>query len=119
MHVNHDQYPTNMHKIAYAKLRFTISKNAHNLINKHRIYELNTIRKFKECWAKLCEYCKNGFEEENAIYLCDILKQESMSFDEYFKLFSQKKDKSHMEEASFIDAMKRNVSYSTQFSSLN
>lgn len=42
-----------------------------------------------------------------------------MSFEEYFNLFSQKKDKSRMEEASFIDAMKRNVSYSTQSSALN
>ena len=42
-----------------------------------------------------------------------------MSFDENFNLFSQKKDKSHMEEASVIDAMKRNLSYSTQSSALN
>ena len=120
MHVNHDRYPTDMHKIAYAESRLTISKKAHNLMNRYRTDGLSTVRTFKEWRAKLRECCGNRFEEEDArTYLRDTLKQGSMSFDEYFNLFSQKKDKSHMEEASLIDAMKRNVSYSTQSSALN
>lgn len=120
MHVNHDRYPTDLHKIAYAESRLTISKKAHNLMNRYRTDGLSTIRTFKEWRARLRECCGNRFEEEDArTYLRDTLKQGSMSFDEYFNLFSQKKDKSHMEEASLIDAMKRNVSYSTQSSALN
>ena len=120
MHVNHDRYPTDLHKIAYAESRLTISKKAHNLMNRYRTDGLSTIRTFKEWRAKLRECGGNRFEEEDArTYLRDTLKQGSMSFDEYFNLFSQKKDKSHMEEASLIDAMKRNVSYSTQSSALN
>ncbi len=42
-----------------------------------------------------------------------------MSIEEYFNLFSQKKNKSHIEEVFLIDAMKKNVSYSTQSSALN
>ena len=113
MHVNHNQYPTNLHKIAYAESSFTISKKAHNLMNRYRTDGLNTICTFKEWRANLHECCGNRFEEEDArTYLCDTLKQGNMSFDEYFNLFSQKKDKSYMEEASLINAMKRNVSYS-------
>lgn len=42
-----------------------------------------------------------------------------MSFEEYFNLFSQKKNKSHIEETSLIDATKRKFSYATQSSALN
>lgn len=42
-----------------------------------------------------------------------------MSFEENFNLFSQKKDKSYREKASFIAAMKKNVSYAIQSSALN
>ena len=42
-----------------------------------------------------------------------------MSFDEYINLFSQRKDKSHMEKVSLIDVIKKNVSYSTQSLTFN
>lgn len=48
-----------------------------------------------------------------------MLKQGSMSFEEYYNLFAQKEEKSWMEYASFIDAMKRNINYATQTSALN
>lgn len=53
------------------------------------------------------------------MYLRDTFKQANMSLGGYFNLFSQKKYKSHMEEASLIDAVKRNVRYSTQSSAIN
>ena len=59
MHINHDQYTTNMHKIAYAKLRLTINKKAHNLMNKYCIDGLSTISTFKEWRSKLCKCCGN------------------------------------------------------------
>lgn len=76
--------------------------------------KLSTIDLFKEWRSKLCEYCRNRFEEENAErYLCDILKQKNMSFNKYIILFLQKKNKSNMEKVSFIDIVKKNLSYSS------
>jgi len=42
-----------------------------------------------------------------------------MSFAEYYNLFYQKKECSQMEDASLIDCMKRNVSYSTQVAAMS
>lgn len=66
MHVNHDRYPTDTHKIAYAESRLTISKKAHNLMNKYRTDGLSTIGSFKEWRAKLRKCYGNRFEEEDA-----------------------------------------------------
>ena len=120
MHVNHDRYPSDAHKIAYAESRLTIGKKAHNLMNRYRSEGLCILSSFADWRAKLRDCCGNRFEEEDArIYLRDTLKQGSMSFEEYYNLFAQKKEKSRMEDASLIDAMKRNVNYATQTSALN
>jgi hypothetical protein len=46
------------------------------------------------------------------------LKQRSMNFEKYYNLFSQKKNRFKMKDASLIDAMKFNVSYFTQLAVL-
>lgn len=115
MYGNADRYPTDKAKITYAESRLTITKKAHNLMNRYRVNGICTLISFEDWCRKLREVCGNRFEEEDArIYLRDTLKQGSMSFDEYFNLFIQKKERSGMEDASLIDAMKTNVNYSTQ-----
>lgn len=87
-----------------------------------RIQKQRILYTFKLCGLenKLRDCFGNWFEKEDAkIYLRDTLKQGSMSFEEYYNLFARKKEKSWMEDASFIDAMKRNVNYATQTSALN
>ena len=112
---NEDRYPTDKSKIIYAESRLTITKKAHNLMKRYRVDGLCTITSFEDWRRKLREACGNRFEEEDSrLYLRDTLKQGSMSFDEYYNLFIQKKERSCMEEASLIDAMKTNVNYATQ-----
>ena len=115
MHGNADRYPTDEAKITYAESRLTIGKKAHNLMNRYRVNGLCTLTSFDDWRRKLRDVCGNRFEEEDArIYLRDTLKQGNMSFDEYYNFFVQKKERSGMEDASLIDAMKTNVNYSTQ-----
>lgn len=89
-------------------------------MNRYWENRLSIIRTFIKWKAKLCKYCENGFEEEDACtYLRDTLKQDNISFKEYFNLFSQKKDKSCMEKATLIDTMMRNICYFIQFFAIN
>ena len=75
MQVNHDRYPSDAHKIAYAESRLTIGKKAHNLINRYRSEGLCILLTFADWRAKLRDCCGNRFEEEDArIYLRDTLK---------------------------------------------
>lgn len=112
---NEDRYPTDKSKIIYAESRLTITKKAHNLMKRYRVNGLCTLNSFEDWRRKLREACGNRFEEEDArLYLRDTLKQGSLSFDEYYNLFIQRKERSCMEEASLIDAMKTNVNYATQ-----
>ena len=119
MHVNNDRYPFDQAKIAYAESRLTIGKKAHNLMNAYRVDGLCILTSFAEWRSALRRACGNPYEQEDARkYLRDILKQGSSSFEEYYNLFAQKKDRSKMEDASLIDAMKANVNYSTQTAAL-
>lgn len=120
MDVNHDRYPTARAKIAYAESRLTIGKKAHNLMEQYRVNGLCIIASFPEWRSKLRHCCGNPFEAEDArIYLRETLKQGSGSFDEYYNLFYQKKERSQMENASLVDCMKRNVNYSTQVAAMS
>ena len=115
MHVNHDRYSTDASKIAYAENRLTIGKRAHNLMNAYRVDGICRLTTFSEWRSALRLACGNPFEQEDARkYLRETLKQGSLSFEEYNTLFSQKKDRSRMEDASLIDAMKANINYSVQ-----
>ena len=115
MNINHDRYPTDTAKIAYAESRLTIGKRASILMMPYRRDGICTISTFAEYRHILRHVCGNPFEAEDArTYLRDTLKQGSGSFMEYYQLFCQKKDRSGMEEASLIDCFKRNVSYAVQ-----
>ncbi len=115
MHANHDRYPTDQKKIAYAENRLTMGKKAQILMGKYRSDGLCILVSFKDYRAKLRKCCGDQFEAENArTYLRDKLRQEKLPFDEYYNLFLQKKERSQMEEASLIDALQRNVNYDTQ-----
>ena len=115
LHINRDRYPTEQDKIAYAELRLTNGKKAHNLMGQYRHEGLCYVTSFADWRAKLRACCGNPYEAEDArTYLRDTLKQGSMPFDEYWNLFCQKKERSRMDESSLIDCLKRNVSYSTQ-----
>lgn len=90
MHVNHDRDLTDVEKIANAESTLTIGKKALNLTNRHRVEGLYSRNSFKDWRRKLRDACDNRFEEEDSrVYLRDTLKQGSMSFDEYYNLFSQ------------------------------
>ena len=85
MHVNHDQYPTDAAKIAYAESRLTIGKRASILMMPYRKDGICTIFTFTEYWQILRHVCDNPFEAEDArTYLQDTLKQGSMSFVKYY-----------------------------------
>ena len=120
MHVNHDRYPTENEKITYAESRLTIGKKAHNLMNRYRKDSLCALTSLKDWRMKLRQACGNRFEEEDArTYLRDTLKQGTLSFEEYYNLFTQKKERSGMEDASLIDAMRSNVNYATQAAAIS
>ena len=115
MHVNHDQYPTDAAKIAYAESRLTIGKRASILMMPYWKDGICTIFTFTEYRWILRHVCGNPFEaEDTRTYLWNTLKQGSMSFVKYYQLFCQKKDRSGMKEASLIDCFKRNVTYTVQ-----
>ena len=98
-----------------AEFRLTITRTIHNLMKRYIINGLCTLTSFENWRPKLREACGNRFEEEYArLYLRDTLKQGLMSFDEYYNLFIQKKERYCMQEASLIDAIKTNVNYATQ-----
>ena len=120
MHINHDRYPTDQMKIAYAESRLTIGKRAHLLMGYYRTNGLCTINDFSDWRHKLREACGNPFEREDARkYLRETLKQGTMLFEEYLFLFMQKKERSQMEDASLIDCLKANVNYATQAAAIN
>ena len=120
MNINHDRYPTDSAKIAYAESRLIIGKKASNLMMLYRQDGICTITTFVAYRAALRRCCGNPFEAEDArTYLRDTLKQGSNTFAEYYQSFCQKKDRSGMEDASLIDCFKRNVTYSTQLAALN
>jgi hypothetical protein len=119
MHINNDRYPSEQSKIAYGENRLTIGKKAHNLMNPYRVDGICILTSFADWRSALRRACGNPYEQEDARkYLRETLKQGSMSFEEYYNLFSQKKDRSKMEDASLIDAMKANINYSTQSAAL-
>ena len=120
MHINHDRYFSDEAKIAYAESRLTIGKRAHLLMTPYRIDGLCRLTSFSDWRAKLRLACGNPFEQEDARkYLRDTLKQGNLTFEEYYNLFSQKKERSKMEDASLIDAMKANINYSTQTAAIH
>ena len=118
MDINHDRYPTDRAKIAYAESRLTIGKRAHNLMNSHRRNGICSLTSFEDWRQRLRKACGNPFEQEDARNYIRDLKQGTMPFDEYYNLVSQKKERSHMEDESLIDAMKHNVNYTTQQASI-
>ena len=64
MHVNHDQYPTDAAKIAYAESQFTIGKRASILMMPYRKDGICTIFTFTEYQRILRHVCGNPFEAE-------------------------------------------------------
>lgn len=119
MDVNHDRYTTARAKIAYAESRLTIGKKAYNLMNPYRKEGLCTLTSFSDWRSKLRAACGNPFEQEDARNYIKELKQGSLPFEEYYNLFSQKKERSHMEDASLIDALNHNVNFQTQQASVS
>lgn len=119
MHVNHDRYPTDLAKIAYAESRLTIGKKASNLMMPYRIDGICTLSSFDEYRQRLRQCCGNPFEEQDArTYLQEELKQDKMSFLEYYQLFCKKKERSRLDDVSLVDCYRRNVSYQLQVSAL-
>ena len=119
MNINHDRYPTDLAKIAYAESRLTIRKKASNLMMPYRKDGICTITTFPEYRRILRHCCGNPFEEEDArTYLRDGLEQGSIPFLEYYQLFCQKKDRSGMDDPTLVDCYKRNVNYQLQLASL-
>ena len=115
MNVNHDRYFIDRIKIVYAKSRLIIRKKAHYLMSQYRVNWLCVLTSFDEWRRNLRHYCENFFEVEDArTYLRETLKQDSLSFTEYYNFFYQKKKRSLMKNASLIDYIKRNVNYFTQ-----
>jgi len=115
MHMNHDRYIIDEVKIVYAESRLIIGKKTHILMMSYRTNDICNLAIFDEYLRILRHCCDNSFEAEDArTYLRETLKQDSMSFVEYYLLFCQKKDRFALEDASLIDCMKRNVSYITQ-----
>jgi hypothetical protein len=115
MHINNDRYSFEQFKIAYEENRLTIEKKAHNLMNSYRVDDLCILIFFVDWRFALRRVCDNSYEQKNARkYLRETLKQRSMSFEKYYNLFFQKKNRFKMKNASLIDAMKFNVSYFTQ-----
>ncbi len=115
MHMNHDRYIIDEAKIVYVESRLIIGKKTHILMMSYRTNGICNLATFDEYLRTLRHCCDNSFEAEDVCtYLRKTLKQDSMSFAEYYLLFCQKKDRFALEDASLIDCMKRNVSYITQ-----
>ena len=84
-------------------------------MGQYRINDLYILISFDEWRRNLRHYYGNSFEAKDArLYFRETLKQDSMSFVEYYNLFYQKKERSKMKNASLINCMKRNVNYFTQ-----
>ena len=114
LNMNHDWYLTDCEKIAYAESQLIIEKKAHNLIGQYQVKGLCTLLSFEEYLQELRHLCGNPFEAEDArTYLHNTHKQDSMSFAKYYHLFSQKKERFWMDDASLIDCLKCNVNYAT------
>ncbi len=115
MHMNHDRYIIDEVKIVYVKFRLIIEKKTHILMMSYQTNDICNLAIFDEYLRILRHCCDNSFEAEDACtYLRETLKQDSMSFAEYYLLFCQKKDRFTLEDVSLIDCMKRNISYITQ-----
>ncbi len=115
MHMNHDRYIIDEVKIIYVESRLIIEKKTHILMMSYWTNGICNLATFDKYLQILRHCCDNSFEAEDACtYLRKTLKQDSMSFVEYYLLFCQKKDCFALEDASLIDCMKRNVSYITQ-----
>lgn len=83
-------HPTDIEKIAYAESRLTIRKKAHNLMNRYRTEGLCSLTCSADWRRKLREACRDRFEEQDScVYLRDTLKQDSMSFDEYYTFLAE------------------------------
>ena len=81
---------------------------------------LCTLLSFEEYLQELCHLCDNSFKAEDAhTYLCDTHKQDSMSFAEYYHLFSQKKEHFWMNDTSLIDCLKCNINYAIQLTAFS
>ena len=120
MYANHDRYPTDLNKINYAENRLTAGKKAHILMNAYRVDGCCILPSFLEWRVKLRKCCGNPFEAQDArTYLRETLRQEKLPFHEYYNLFLQKKERSQMEDASLVDALQRNVNYSTQLAAMS
>ncbi len=115
IHMNHDRYIIDEVKIIYVEFRLIIEKKTHILMMSYWTNDICNLAIFDEYLRILRHCCDNSFEAEDArTYLRETLKQDFMSFVEYYLLFCQKKDHFALEDASLIDCMKRNVSYITQ-----
>lgn len=119
MHANHDRYPTDTSKIAYAESRLTIGKRAHTLMSPYRIDGLCTLTLFPEWRSILRHNCGNPHEAEDARQYLRDLKQGDRTFNEYYLLFCAKKDRSRMDDASLVDCLTRGVNYATQVTALS
>ncbi len=114
MHMNHDRYIIDEVKIIYVESHLIIEKKTYILMMSYQTNDICNLAIFDEYLWILHHYCDNSFEAEDACtYLREILKQDSMSFVEYYLLFCQKKDCFALEDASLIDCMKHNISYIT------
>lgn len=117
---NEDRYRTDRSKIVYAESRLTVGKRAHTLMNRYRTKGLCTLTSFDDYRAKLRQACGNKFEVEDARdYLRNILKQEKLTFQEYYTLFALKAEKSGLEDVSLTEAMKKNITQGLRISSIN
>ena len=81
---------------------------------------LCTLLSFEEYLQELRHLCDYLFKAEDAcIYLHNTHKQDSISFAEYYHLFSQKKECFWINNASLVDCLKRNVNYVTQLTAFS
>lgn len=89
MDVNHDRFPTDRHKIAYAGNCLALGRKAHNLMSHNCKDSLSVLTSFANWRAQLRLAYDNPFEQENARkYLWETLTQGSKSFKEYYLLFA-------------------------------
>ena len=115
MHTNHDRYPTDVHKIAYAESRLTIGKRAHTLMSPYRVNGICSILVFSLYLRSLRDACGNPFEAEDArAYLRNTLRQDKMTFPEYLLLFVAKKARANMDDGALIECLRLGVNFSTQ-----
>jgi hypothetical protein len=120
MYINHDRYPIQAHKIAYAESKLTFRKRAYNLMRQYRVNGLCTIPTLKKWRTKFRDCCNNRFEKEDfRKYLRDTLKQISKNFDEYYSFFAPHVARSRMEDLSLIEYLFRGLNYKTLTNTLS